>query len=501
MSPENSSSPPPPGVEAPLPDLSEAVSRLSRLPPLEYERVREREAEALGIKRVSVLDAEVKRARGESEDTSAGQPLSFPEMEPWPDPVCGADVLDEIVTLCARFLHLPRHGDTVVALWVALTYVSESFECLPLLFITAPEKGCGKSTVLDLVGRVCNRPLPASNITGAALFRTVEIAKPTLLLDEADSFLRDNEEMRGIIDSGHTRSAAFVIRVVGDNHEPRTFSTWCAKAIAGIGRLPGTIEDRAVILSMQRLAPGERVEKLRHMHQFPDLRRKLARWAGDHVADLRAARPSLPETLHNRAADNWEPLFAIAHAAGGSWAERVAAAVQSLIGAGHVPDSTGTELLRDIRSAFDAEHCDRLYTTRLIERLIADDAAYWAEYDRGKPITGPQIAKLLKRYGIAPGTIRTGDGTAKGYKREQFADAFARYLPASTPQSGFSTVTPSQADTAKASSDFSSRHIGAAVTAAETAETGAVAALLPCDGSRPSNPPQDTAGMCWRVEL
>jgi putative DNA primase/helicase len=475
------------------------VQRLAKLPPLEYECVRKAEAKTLGIDRISVLDDEVKRARGDTEDSSAGQALTFPDVEPWEDSVNGADVLTEIKALCRRFLHLPKNADIVVPLWVALTYVTESFDCLPLLFVTAPEKGCGKSTVLDLIQLICARPLSASNITGAALFRTVEMARPTLLLDEVDSFLSENEEMRGIINSGHSRGAAFVVRVVGEDHEPRKFSTWCAKAIAGIGRLPGTIEDRALIVTMQRLAPGEKVEKLRRVHRFPDLRRKLTRWANDHREALQAARPMLPDFLSNRAADNWESLFAIAAAAGGDWPTSANEAARTLTGSSQTADSVGIELLVDIAEAFNTSGCDRLTTVRLIERLTADDTARWVDYSRGRPITAAQIAKLLKRYGIAPSTVRVGDSTAKGYRREQFADVFVRYLPASPPKTVPLAVTTSQACKNTAFSDSAGGHMRDDVAAAECFQALDPPALLPCDGFKTQDPAHEANR--WRMEL
>ena len=67
-----------------------------------------------------------------------------------------------------------------------------------------------------------------------------------MLIDEADSFLRNSDELRGVLNSGHTRDSAFVIRTVGEDHEPRRFSTWGAKAIALIGKLPDTLADRSI---------------------------------------------------------------------------------------------------------------------------------------------------------------------------------------------------------------------------------------------------------------
>jgi putative DNA primase/helicase len=106
--------------------------------------------------------------------------------------------------------------------------------------------------------------------------------------------------------------------LVGDNHEPQEFSTWSPKAIASIGKLSGTLRDRAIILPMKRKKPGERVVKLRgrDTEQFLELRRKARRWADDNVDALKKARPSIPEALNDRAADNWELLLAIAGSGG-----------------------------------------------------------------------------------------------------------------------------------------------------------------------------------------
>jgi putative DNA primase/helicase len=147
--------------------------------------------------------------------------------------------------------------------------------------------------------------LPSANISASALFRAVEAWEPTLLIDEADSFLRNNEEFRGILNSGHTRELAFVIRnvAVGDDHEPRRFSTGGAKAIALIGKLPDTLSDRAIEIRLKRKLPSEPVEKVRHAKPdlFLNLARRCARWAADHIDKIRVRQPSMPAELHDRA--------------------------------------------------------------------------------------------------------------------------------------------------------------------------------------------------------
>jgi putative DNA primase/helicase len=212
----------------------------------------------------------VKKERGDAPTPGQGRPLELPIVEPWSEPVNGADLLDNICTVLKNYLVLPNGCAETMALWVVHTHAFQSFAHSPRLAITSPEKGCGKTTTLDIVGELVARPLQTSNATPAAIFRTVEMAAPTLLIDEADTFLRDNEELRGILNAGHRRGGQ-IIRTVGDEHEPRQFSTWAPAAIAMIGRLPDTLEDRSVSISLRRRKPTERVQQFRS-DRCPDLK-------------------------------------------------------------------------------------------------------------------------------------------------------------------------------------------------------------------------------------
>jgi putative DNA primase/helicase len=272
--------------------LFDAVARLSLLHSLEYEQVREPEAQRLGV-RVGVLDKEVSIARRTRQE-DGGKAAMFPTVVPWPDPVAGAALLNDLLATIQRFIVCERETAITASLWCTFTWLVDSAQVAPLAVITAPEKRCGKTQMLNLIGRLSRRPLVASNISPAAVFRVMEAHGPTLLLDEADSFLKENEELRGVINSGHTRQSAYVIRTVGDDHEPRQFSTWGAKAISGIGHLAETIMDRAVILELRRKLPSESVQRLRHAEPglFDRLASKLARYAEDAGPALNAHDPT-----------------------------------------------------------------------------------------------------------------------------------------------------------------------------------------------------------------
>ncbi|MFZ5834712.1 MAG: DUF3631 domain-containing protein [Pseudomonadota bacterium] len=420
-------------------DFDATIEALAALRPHEYDRVRTAEATRLRV-RTATLDDAVKGLRAQQ---SGGAASLFTDVEPWPEPVNGAALLDEISSTVRRFIVCDPEIADVAALWIAFTWLIEHFHVAPMILITAPEMRCGKTQLLTVMGKLVKRPLAASNISPAATYRVIEAHAPTLLIDEADAFFRENEELRGIINSGHGRDSAYVLRTVGDNFDPKRFSTWGAKVLCGIGRLQATLMDRSLVLELRRKGPGETAAKLRHADPaaFRAIASRLARYADDHGVQIGQARPNIPNALHDRAQDNWEPLLAIADFAGGGWPERARSAALKMAGA--ELEVTGQEgsLLADIAAAF--ANVNRLSTADLLAALVADDTKPYATWARGKPMTARHLAKRLQGYKIFPRNIRTGGEIQKGYLRADFADVFARYIPTS-PDTPFLSATPLQ---------------------------------------------------------
>lgn len=420
----------------------ETIKRLSLLSNVQYIKVRKAEAKKLEIG-VSMLDTLIKEARKKAEKPEEN---IFPEIEPWKEAVNGEELLTEIASTIKRFIVCQPETAYAATLWIAMTWLMDAVQVAPLAVITAPEKRCGKTQLLEIIGKMSSKPMFASSITPAALFRSIELWRPTLLIDETDAFLKDNEDMRGLLNAGHTRTSAFTIRTVGDEHTPKTFNVWGAKALCGIGKLADTIMDRAITLELRRKLDCERVERIRHAETglFEILQRKLCRFAEDHEDDIQKARPSLPEELHDRAQDNWEPLLAIADIAGGIWPELARKTALTISGDKKATQSTGTELLEDIREIFDTKKINRIFTHKLVEALCEDSEKPWETYNRGKPITPRQLSRRLSEYGIVSKSIRIDYENKKGFEKSQFEETFSRYLNfSSTPP--VSNVTTSQA--------------------------------------------------------
>ncbi len=405
------------------------IATLAELQPLEYDRVREDKAKELGV-RVATLDEEVKRARPRKGSDAIGQEIRFEKLELWPEPVDTTDLLNELTEIIGRHVVLADPPITATALWILYTFVHYKAHVSPILAIESPDMRCGKTTLLRLLDGLIARPLAVSNISAASLFRVVEQYEPTLLIDEADAFFKDNEELRGILNSGHTRGTAYVIRTVGDNHEPRRFSTWCPKAIALIGNLPRTLTDRSLTIPMRRKRPDEVIAKLplNVAEMFQDVRRRCVRWA-ETEAEYLNREPESPSGLNDRAADNWSTLFAIADTAFHGWPERARAAAVALARSEDENDAAGVMLLASLRALFEERDAGRLLSAEIVEALAKLEDRPWCEWYHGKPITVRQVARLLHPFGIHPKTLRAGDGRGKGYEHSQFVDAFARYLP------------------------------------------------------------------------
>ena len=386
-------------------------------------------------------------------------PLYFQPIEPWPEPVDGKLLLDAIAAILRLFVVLPKWALETLALWILHTYAFELRDVTTYLGIESPEKRCGKTTLLRVFNKLVSRPLPAANISPPAFFRAIQDMRPTLLIDEADTFLRRSEELRGILNGGYGRDTAFVMRVApqapsaasadgAPSREPdqpnilptphsalpiphstpglATFSCWCPKAIATIGHLPDTLADRCILIRMQRKTSKERCERLKNLDATA-IRRQCVRFVLDHQAEIAAARPQIPPGLNDRAADIWEPLLVLADLAGGQWPELARQAAVGLTASAQQSDPIGS-LLLDIFVLFTTQKVDRLFTRQIVESLNASPDRPWAEMRNGKEVNDQWLSNRLRPYGIEPRTLRIGELRAKGYFEEDFKDAFRRYI-------------------------------------------------------------------------
>ena len=415
-------------------DRTVEIERLASLDPIDYETVRAEAADRLGF-RAHILDRAVKNKRralgleSPDDDPGQGRAVKIADVLPWPEGIEGDRVATGLAASLKKYVVLPDVAADAVALWVLHTWLVEKFIITPRLAVTSPTKGCGKTTVLRFLNQVVRRPKRAGSISPAALFRAVEQFHPTIILDETEKYIEHGSDLHALLNEGHCTGGT-VIRVLGDNQELREFSVFGAVAFAANGRLADDLEQRSIVIEMQRRRADETVSELREdrCEQLQSLARMCARWADDVGGDVAGHDPHM-DGLINRDADNWRALFAIADLIGSDWPQRARDAAAAL--APKDSESIGPMLLTDIKTAFGDQ--DRLSSAEICVNLCDMEGKPWADW-KGKALTPNQLAKLLKPFGVATMTgIRVGTKTPRGYYRHQFEEAWKRYL---TPDGG-----------------------------------------------------------------
>jgi hypothetical protein len=371
-------------------------------------------------------------------------------------PPSASDLLQDVAAFIKRYVILTYDQVLATAVWVLHTYAFEAADATPYLSISSPEKRSGKTRLLETLELVVARPWFTGRVTPAVLARKINEECPTLLLDESDAAFKGEKEyaeaLRGILNTGYRRGGKTSLCFgSGGAITYGDLSTFCPKAIAGIGKLPDTIADRSIPIILKRRTSTEVIERFqrRKAEKIAQLlRQRLDQWATVATGKLKDAEPNIPGEIDDRAGDCWEPLLGIGDMAGGDWPQKVReAAIALMTGEAREENSLGIRLLNNINTVFSDE---QMSSKALVAALIELEDAPWADLD------ARHLARLLKPYGIRPGNLRIGkeghpDVVLKGYKKTDFADAFSRYIPEINSQPPTGTLPATSATQARSS--------------------------------------------------
>lgn len=361
--------------------------------------------------------------------------------------LAGHAVLDDVYELLNRFVAFPRESSRVaVALWIAHTHAFRHAAATPYLNVYSPAPRCGKSTLFEVLSLLVRDPIGGSNMSPAALYRIIDQQHPTLLLDEMDAQMRADRErasaIQSILNSGYKSGPTAVVwRCEAPSFKPVSFEVFCPKAFAGIGNanLHPTTLDRTVPILLERKRPDDAVARFRARQVQPEaeaLRERVSEWLEAVSEELDAAEPALPEELDDRTQEIWEPLIAIADAAGGRWPLAARTAALDLHTEPDLEDlPLGILLLSDIQKVFDRLDVWTVGSDELSHYLNQITESPWGNWTTHgvKSGLGPRaLARFLRPFGIRPKTIRLGGEekpTRKGYRRDWFDEAWTRYVP------------------------------------------------------------------------
>lgn len=361
-----------------------------------------------------------------------------------------AHPLDAAHDVLTKYVVFPiAEAEDGVTLWSAATHVQAGATFAPRLNIKSPVKRCGKTRLLDVLEGLVHEPLLAGSISAAALARSLGGDPPTLMLDEADTVFgramrgdEKAEDLKNILNNGFVRDRPYIRwDAVGRKREEcPTFGIAC---LAGIGDLPDTITDRAIVIALQRQAPGERAAKYRYRTDrstVAEIGKRLGDWLTPRAVELGEAKPVMPPGLDDRAEDKWELLFAIADLAGGDWPARARRAAVKLSTADETDTSVGARLLADLRDIFDKHDQDGMWTETILGALHQISEAPWSDY-YGRLLNARDLARLLRPYEVRSEQVKLDGKNLWGYKRERLHDAWLRYLPPRPEASATSTTS------------------------------------------------------------
>lgn len=375
--------------------------------------------------------------------------LSQNDVEPYPKEVDCNLLIGDLIAAVKRLVAISEHNALVVVLWVINTWCYSNFQRCPLLLINAPERECGKTQLLKVVEKLVFRPMETANITLASLFRVITKYAPTLLIDEADTFMEGKSEMAGVINKGYEKGG-FVLRTetIGKELLEQAFKVYGPKALAGImleRHLPSATISRGIQIPLKRKTKSDTVQRLRSVDPkvFANLRSQILKFVIENNDALLKGWEDLPDELSDRQQDNWEPLLAIANCFGKDWYAKAVEAALLNCAETSPPKSSSNQLLEDIREVLSTYEEKYIPSTDLLNLLHGDPDMDWSNYSHGNPLTARQLARFMGAYGIKSKTVRMrADYTPKGYEVRDFADAFARYLPERQFESPGGMMTP-----------------------------------------------------------
>ena len=384
----------------------------------------------------------------EPEPATEPVPATAAEPSPPPSPVPLTETFEALYNLLGKYLGCSDHQRTILALWIVHTYCPEIFTFTPYLNIWSPEGQSGKTTCMKLLRLLCkNSWMPAGGLTAARLMDQIARRRPTLLLDDWHTAFRPTEAQSiiGFLNAGSAEEATYTARGADE------LDIYCPKAFAGPASLPDSLAGRSIPIVIQRCKPSEvrapfcaavvRGHSGVLVEQIPrsitDNYEALYRHLTDlFFSDLPGFSPRQRECAL--------PLLTVARALGGKWPRRARLALMRAFGIYTGSDlSFALQLLHDIR-AFFLTGKERIFNAELLEYLNGLDGRPWSRDRKGKPIHPNTLRNHLRDLDICPSYNQwINKQERKGFSRDDFVEAWERYLPAAPAAGNSGVIKPS----------------------------------------------------------
>ena len=253
------------------------------------------------------------------------------EIEAWPEPVPSTCIDDAVRDLLAH-VHLNEDYGWLEVLWLLHSMDYQLWSKSPRLIITAPMKGCGKSTNLDVLNAMADKAIQSGSCSPAAYVAYAARECQVFFIDEADlSFGKHgNTDMTRCLNTGYERGKPHrKTEPRGNQHVPVCLPVYSSAVLAGIAletKMEDATLDRSIIIKMDMAKKSQLLEPYKpkkHEAKFLEHGRKLKRWMIDKREAIASQEPRFLPMDNFRLEDNFEPLLCIAQIHSEELADRV----------------------------------------------------------------------------------------------------------------------------------------------------------------------------------
>lgn len=172
-------------------------------------------------------------------------------------------IYDQLMADIKQYVYHDDPGDYVIAvLWAMGTFFHQQFDAFPYLIING-HKGAGKTTLLHWLHHVAFNSTHVVNTSEASMFRWIEAAAPTMLIDEQEGLnsrkaaKEDQAAFMGILKSGYQRGTKVTRQDPNNPSIRQTFDVYCPKALAAVEQFEDILSDRGILVYMPKVSEAE----------------------------------------------------------------------------------------------------------------------------------------------------------------------------------------------------------------------------------------------------
>jgi hypothetical protein len=347
--------------------------------------------------------------------------------------------LDEARKFGSYFIDTSDTVLDVMACFEAMTWTLESFYTVPRMLFHGDDPQCGKTEGESMVLRLSRNPWTVNQQTTRDSVRSkFDVAdasmRPTIGIQDVSMIFGlsgrqgaghpVNTNLREGYKTGESTS-------ISRNGSAVDIPLFCTAVMAGLkNAVPGDIRTRCICVRMRAGHPRMQYVGVEHDPMARALGLALGNWVRQHADELKTFRArGIHPKLTGRLRECWEPIFAIAHAAGGSWPRRILSAFLDLaIDQAEMPPLTPEQtILRDMQRAAHIIGGDRMGGIALIEEMRRFGEPLYV------PLSNIALSMFMSEamHPIEPYQFRlAGEKPVRGYDLASIERMAAERLPA-----------------------------------------------------------------------